>query len=654
MITNPKYKGVPFSSNLHLVNPAYHNNFSTVEGNPITNIFNIDPENNVIEVEYNNNGIPIREWVRPAPNFWAPKQSDPDKLSDEIVYEKLQGVTNPETGDLLFPGDDGYDELHMKQVRGIGNPLFGGVLRDNQYRTQPTNEEANNFADVWVEQTTPGIGTILNAGILKPMDALSFTRLIGGLRGYNVYSEDNPTIFSKEFVRKHPYLTMAGNLVGDIVGGAGVGKVLNLGSKVLDTAYQGAQNYNRARQLSRAINQSVDEVNLGNTFTTKPNTIFRSRVYKGGDVTDPYSTFLTTDPKYASQYGKVTPYLFETKNPAVATEPMIGYRDPVNMDMFVYKNTKDYPGATAIIGHDAVTGEFPYQSNGTEILSLSPNNITKISEPPTINWADVVAQQNAQAMRQSSRILDAKGIGEANPQIAVRTGHRSLSDPDNPFQIRRARLNNKFIGDYDPSTQKLINKVKVRGQDIRNAFKQLDPSLSEDELDLAVQTAFASRRGVHVPIGDNSGRTIGGVSVVDIEETLKYLRESGIINPNADDVGTVVAHEAGHGVKVNKFARDLVKDFKNPDEFYTLVGQVLDDAKITKNEKIPFGRLVRLTDKYLKKKKLDNGITELREYLSNYPEDKRKDLMTAIGRFSAGLFGAYLIGRNQKQNNINK
>lgn len=265
-----------------------------------------------------------------------------------------------------------------------------------------------------------------------------------------------------------------------------------------------------------------------------------------------------------------------------------------------------------------------------------------------------IAQQNAQAMKQSSRILDSKGIGEANPQIAVRTGHRSLSDPDNPFQIRRARLNNKFIGDYDPSTQKLINKVKVRGQDIRNAFKQLDPSLSDDELDLAVQTAFASRRGVHVPIGDNSGRTIGGVSVVDIEETLKYLKESGIINPNADDVGTVVAHEAGHGVKVNKFARDLVKDFKNPDEFYTLVGQVLDDAKITKNEEIPFGRLMQLTDKYLKKKKLDNGITELREYLSKYPENKRKDLMKAIGRFSAGLFGAYLIQQNQKRNKNEK
>lgn len=468
-----------FEKYKHLINPKYLENFSTVEGKPITNIFNIDPENNLIEVEYDGK----REWISAAPDFWAPQNS-----STNDVYDKLQGIIDPDTGNLLFPGDEGYDELHMRQTRGIGNPLFGGILRDNQYRTQLTNEEANNIADAWVEQTTPGIGTILNAGLLKPMNALSLTQLIGGLRGYNVYSEENPGIFSEEFMREHPYLTIGGNLIGDIVGGAGIGKILNTGSKAL-------------------------------SFVKKP----------------------------------------------------------------------------------------------------------------------------------QSRIGEAKGIGETKPQTVVRTGHTSLSDPNNPFQIRLTRLNNKFIGDYDPSTQKLLNRPIVRVSEIRKAFQKLDPSLTDDELDLAAQTAFANRRGVHIPIGDNSGQTIGGVSVVDIKETLKYLRESGIINPNADDVGTVVAHEAGHGVKVNKFARDLVKDFRNPDEFYTLVGQVLDDAKITKNEKIPFGRLIRLIDKYLKKKKLDNGITELREYLSNYPEDKRKDLMVAIGRFSAGLFGAYLI-KNRNNN----
>ena len=474
-----------FEKYKYLINPKYLENFSTVEGKPITNIFNIDPENNLIEVEYDGK----REWVSAAPDFWAPQ--DFSKLSDE--YDKLQGITDPETGNLLFPGDEGYDILHMRQIRGIGNPLFGGVLRDNQYRTELTNEEANNIADAWVEQTTPGIGTILNAGLLKPMSALSLTQLIGGLRGYNVYSEENPGIFSEEFMREHPYLTMGGNLAGDIIEGSSIGKILNTGSKAL-------------------------------SFVKKP----------------------------------------------------------------------------------------------------------------------------------QSRIGEAKGIGEANPQTVVRTGHRSLlQDPDNPFQTRLTRLNNKFIGDYDPSTQKLLNRPIVRVSEIRKAFQKLDPSLTDDELDLAAQTAFANRRGVHIPIGDNSGKTIGGVSVVDIKEALKYLRESGIINPNADDVGTIVAHEAGHAVKVSKFAKDLVKDFKHPDEFYTLVGQILDYGKVTKNEGISFNRLMKLTDKYLHDKKLDNGITELRKYLSNYPMSQRKDLMKAIGRFSVGLFGTYLVGQRLKQSNNN-
>jgi hypothetical protein len=53
-------------------------------------------------------------------------------------------------------------------------------------------------------------------------------------------------------------------------------------------------------------------------------------VYKGGNITDPYSNFVTTDGRYASQYGPTTSYIFESKNPAFAKEPMMGHRDPVS------------------------------------------------------------------------------------------------------------------------------------------------------------------------------------------------------------------------------------------------------------------------------------------------------------------------------------
>ncbi len=127
----------------------------------------------------------------------------------------------------------------------------------------------------------------------------------------------------------------------------------------------------------------------GTSFTKnselQPKTIFRTIGYKGGNIKDKYSTFFTTDPRYAKQYVKVQKYLIESDNFNVSREPLIGTRDPVGMDMFIYQNTRNNPNSRLIIGHDVVTDEFPYQSNGTEMLSLSPNNYTpiQVNKPKT-------------------------------------------------------------------------------------------------------------------------------------------------------------------------------------------------------------------------------------------------------------------------------
>ena len=66
----------------------------------------------------------------------------------------------------------------------------------------------------------------------------------------------------------------------------------------------------------------------------------------------------------------------------------MGAKNSVNQDMMIYENTKNNPSANAIIGYDKVTGEFPYQSHGTEILNLDPNNIfpLKIDDSKIINF----------------------------------------------------------------------------------------------------------------------------------------------------------------------------------------------------------------------------------------------------------------------------
>ena len=145
----------------------------------------------------------------------------------------------------------------------------------------------------------------------------------------------------------------------------------NAGSKT-------ARNWRVAREINQTTNDRPKFIRIPSK------NLFRTQVYKGGEITDPYSSFVTTDPLYAAHYGKVTPYIFESKSVARAKEPMIGSSDPVTMDMFVYNNTKHNPNATAIMGHDAVTGEFA-PSRGIEILNLNPKNLypIKTSEPST-------------------------------------------------------------------------------------------------------------------------------------------------------------------------------------------------------------------------------------------------------------------------------
>lgn len=123
-------------------------------------------------------------------------------------------------------------------------------------------------------------------------------------------------------------------------------------------------------------------------------TIFRANVYKGGEIVDPYNSFFTTDPEYAAQFGPVKQYIIEGKNPSVAKEPLMGYRDPATMDMFVYRNI-DNPESTIIIGKDAVTKDIPYQSKGIEVLSYGKNNIKPVQKPKEITLDKAINISNS-------------------------------------------------------------------------------------------------------------------------------------------------------------------------------------------------------------------------------------------------------------------
>ena len=129
-------------------------------------------------------------------------------------------------------------EALMRVQRGLDERPIGGELKNNQNRTMPTNSEANTFADAWASQTAPTVGHLIAAG-LKPLDLVTPSRYVGLLDSDNkngflhlfdednrgLFINDNPQgMFSKRYAEEHPYWAMAGNLVGDVAAGYGIGK----------------------------------------------------------------------------------------------------------------------------------------------------------------------------------------------------------------------------------------------------------------------------------------------------------------------------------------------------------------------------------------------------------------------------------------------
>ena len=214
----------------------------------------------------------------------------------------------------------------------------------------------------------------------------------------------------------------------------------------------------------------------------------------------------------------------------------------------------------------------------------------------------------------------------------------------NPLQTRLTRLQDHANYGTDIADQAILVKPVIHGNEVRNVAKQLEPSLSESDLDLITQIAYANKRGVHIPI-ENGNRTTG-ISIVDIQDAINYLKQSGVKNPNAYDVGIMAGHEAGHGVQVSPKAKQLVQDFIEPEEFYTRAGQILDDAGVfeTSQNPVSFGKFMQFIDDYLKRGNLDNGISALKQYMQNISSPiKRQQVMGAINRFSVGTGSAYLL-----------
>ena len=193
-------------------------------------------------------------------------------------------------------------EALMRVQRGLDERPIGGELKNNQYRTMPTNSEANTFANAWASQTAPTVGHLIAAG-LKPLDLVTPSRYVGLLDSDNkngflhlfdddnrgLFINDNPNgMFSKRYAEEHPYWAMAGNMAFDIPASVAAGWAIGKGYNAASNAYNAlADNGN----LYIAGNTGVARVNIEETIEDITNIkiavpfidIDGERVYSDGD-----------------------------------------------------------------------------------------------------------------------------------------------------------------------------------------------------------------------------------------------------------------------------------------------------------------------------------------------------------------------------------
>ena len=276
--------------------------------------------------------LPENYSIRDVDNFIRGMGYDPDMIRAKGQLAKLSepGLEDVSPEFYLLTGGKGLVNTLSRQAPSIlGQSLNSQLAAANA----PTTARAlgKGIMDLAAMEAGNEVGNMLTRGF-TPYD--SWGEYVSNVTPLPRWAADLSNPFA---------------LTGPALMEKGASALYNAGEKalegVVDLLAKQGNNYARARQLSRAVDDAVGSTRLS--------------------VSEP--TFAT------------------------AKEPMMGYRDPVCNDMFVYRNTKEIPDATAIIGHDQVTEDFPYTSNGTEILSLSPNNVYPLhKEPPTISWSEAI------------------------------------------------------------------------------------------------------------------------------------------------------------------------------------------------------------------------------------------------------------------------
>lgn len=333
--------------------------------------------------------------------------------------------------------------------------------------------------------------------------------------------------------------------------------------------------------------------------------------------------------KYDYPYGRIPSDWFDTNtfhwndNPGFSGRGLMAQENP--HASFTESVVGGIPGVYT--KPEAVLGSY---NTRTHILRINPNSQYRFSF--------------------GENVPDIKSFSGPSGQLAPRpVNYLSTNPQENPLLSRMMRLSEKRqVGDVAPN-QTAIFRQNVSPHYIVRVVSERHPELNSNQIKQITQTLMNNKRGAHIPIGNNAGETTGGISIVEVEDAINYLKSKGIKNPTERDIRIMFGHELGHGVKLTPEALNAVRGYEAPEEFYTQIGQVLDSAGITSTQDMPvqFNDLLKLGEKYLAEGNLDNGVSKALNFLKRFKGNSIKDIikqqniMKLINRFSVGILGIY-------------
>lgn len=191
------------------------------------------------------------------------------------------------------------------------------------------------------------------------------------------------------------------------------------------------------------------------SFKKPQNQLLTIRGYKGGQRKSDDYEFFSTDPKYARNYGRVRPYYIYSKFPIITKEPLMGYKDPVTMDMFVDRVSNGNQ-VDAIIGHDKITGEFSYTSKGDEILIFNPNQARLISSN-----SSKLTEAEIEGIPKGQRNLKIHGHDYSNPTNYGKLYQKKSINPESNQFGKFIDEGSEALVFEDPNNSNMVLKVNT-------------------------------------------------------------------------------------------------------------------------------------------------------------------------------------------------